>query len=494
MDYSNEILLRGSIYRRTSGKAFLAFDEGQLASCDFGLIQYQKGSILAFCKISPENIGAVLPLVFSTDAAIVSFEGETQDGFLIELANIMVINRNFHSTSGEPVEIGFVLIASEAHFVATQTDSKISFLQIRFPLANLDLPPTPPIQYANPLGVVSTSSVARLILDDTTLYMEATENASTILQELKYTKGVAVTATAFTFCNPNEYTKVDNLLCSLNTVLTFLQGTRINRLGYDVLTPHNEIIESRWYDAVTRPYSDSTLINRLLSKDVKLRMGHDLWVQSVQSMFAEFIAKDKDWDMTELIYAFTDAATEGDYLELRGLKICGCMEVLRARFLDLNKKTYLTEKSKFDAILPELQGRVIELLHEMLPNLDESTYTAMSKHLSGLNYFPFRRALRQFCKEVSLQATKPTNKETKNATDTTLGAFVAVRNALVHYGRFAIPRESTEEWTDERCSTARWRQYQFIERLNAGMLAALLGWMRIKPETKMPDAPDFWEE
>jgi hypothetical protein len=422
----------------------------------------------------------------------VAFEGNTEDDFSVQLSGTMVVDSNIRSTTGQPVEIGFVLIASQAYFKRIKEIHQTSFLQVRFSLVNLELPPTPPIVYSDPDGNTHTNSVIKIVEEGTPFYLEANPGSSAVLKELQYTKGIAVTATAFTFCtNREELSSINSVLSALNIVLTFMQGTYINRLGCDVVTAHGVVAESYWNDAVTRPYSSSTLVNRLLASTMKLRLGSQLWAQCVQKMFTEYRAKNDSWNLSELISAYIDATSEGDYLELRGLKICGCIEILRARFLALKNQTYLISSAEFEAVFPELRTKVTEVLRELLPDASQDTLQAMSGHFRGLNYSPFRRALRQYCKEMTYQVTRPTNKETRLATDAALSAFISTRNALVHYGRFAVPDEPNGDWAEERIRSARCRQYQFVERLAAGMLASLMGWMQIKPETQMPEAPDF---
>jgi hypothetical protein len=148
----------------------------------------------------------------------------------------------------------------------------------------------------------------------------------------------------------------------------------------------------------------------------------------------------------------------------------------------------------FAAIVPELQNRMRLTLRELLPEADDSAVNSMTGHLRNINYTSFRRALKSLFRSMGLQGAGQTSREVKNATDAVIDAFITTRNALVHYGRFAVPPEPIDQWDETRIRMARWEQYQFMEKVTAGLLAAALGWKNVRPEFLLPHAPDVWEK
>lgn len=207
-----------------------------------------------------------------------------------------------------------------------------------------------------------------------------------------------------------------------------------------------------------------------------------------------FEAKNKDWNLESVIYAFLDAEPEKSYLDISGQSLAICMEMLRARYLAINSKTHTIPKADFDDVFEELKINMAEKLTELFPDADDKQIRAMTSHLRGINYYPFRRALTEMCREIGFESKQESVRATKKATDQVISSFISTRNSLIHYGSFAVPENAIERWDEGRRIEAQWQQHQSLERFVAGVLAALLDFTVYLPEPTKFNIPDLWDE
>lgn len=515
MDFEKEISLRGTVYRREHGQGRIsvamksAEDEADTADgniqqsepvrCEFDLVQFQNGDIYAFCSAHEDDVSQAMQADWLDSFGSISFEGVAENGLNVRLDQPMATSKTISSSVGKPVTVQAIFNITHAHFTQIFEENEIQtapdFWQARFPLVNLEMPPVPEHDYTDSLAGQRIGAVVAIQCGGAPFYLEEAPDANQTLKELERSKGVAVTATATTFIAArSDLDARKESLGELQAILTLMVGTRINRLGCDLLTPEGEVIESWWHNAVTRPYRGTSLLNHTLPGDYKMQYGAELFSRSAETMLARLPEREEVLGIRALIYGFVDATILGNYLELRGLMISGCVEMVRARHLASTNEVNMMPAETFAAIGPELQSRMRAVLQELLPTADDAILSSMTGHLRNINYTSFRRALRTLFKSFGLQGAGDTPREVKQATEAAIGAFITTRDALVHYGRFAVPSDPIEQWDEERIRRTRWEQYQFMEKVATGLLAAALGWKDVRPEFVLPPAPDVWEK
>lgn len=515
MDFEKEISLRGAVYRQARGQGRIsivapaAHDEehhedvtstsaSNPVRCQFDLVQYQNGNIYAFCSVYEDDVSQALHAHWNNQpSGTIIFVGTTESGLSVQLEKAMATTTNVHSSTGQPVTVQTIFNITHAHFTddAQATSAQTSSpWQARFWLVNLTMPPVPDHPYNDALAGQLQGAPVSIACAGSVFHLEATPDANDVLKELERTKGVAVTATATTFMASREELEArEKLLSDLHAVLTLMEGTRINDLGCDLINSQGEMVESWWHNAVTRPYRGTSLLNQTLPGDYEMSFGADLFRQSAETMMARFREREESLGIRSLIHSFVDATIMGNYLELRGLMLGGCVEMLRAHHLATKGEVHMVAPDEFAGVLPALQSRMRKVLEELLPGADDSTLSSMTGHLQNINYTSFRRALRSLFKTFGLQSVGATPREKKQATEAAISAFITTRDALVHYGRFAVPPEPIEGWDHARISRVRWRQYQFMEKVAALLLAAALDWKVVRPDVSLPSVPEIWE-
>lgn len=515
MDLEKEISLRGAVYRREHGQGRISVatrntenapdtDAGTIQQsdpvrCEFDLVQFQNGNIYAFCSTHEDDVSQAMEADWLESFGSISFDGVADNGLNVRLDQPLATSYTMSSSAGKPLTVQAIFNITHAHFTQIFHENKIqdspAFWHVRFPLVNLEMPPVPDHDYADALAGQRHSAVVAIQCGGAPFYLEAAPDANETLKELERSKGVAVTATATTFIAArSDLDARKKSLEELQAILTLLMGTRINRLGCDVLTPQDEVVESWWHCAVTRPYRGTSLLNHTLPGDYKMRYGTELFCRSAETMLSHLPEREEVLGIRSLIYGFLDATILNNYLELRGLMISGCVEVLRARYLASTDEVNMVPAETFVAIVPELQSRMRTVLQDLLPSANDAILSSMTGHLRNINYTSFRRALRSLFKSFELQGAGNTPREVKQATEAAISAFITTRDALVHYGNFAVPSDPIDGWDEERIRETRWEQYQFIEKVAAGLLAAALGWKDVRPEFVLPPAPDVWQD
>ncbi len=484
----------GKIIRSHRGRGCIHANNGALLRCSFHLVQYADGDIRVFCPVSINDTGRLRPQNgMGLDLNMVdensTFEGTTREGLRVELRGFIVTKRSLHSTAGKPVEIGFVLDPTHAELTRDTTEPPS---HIRFQLVNFDFITIPGARIVHPSGMSCDDPVLPVTCNGRAMFLQNSSGRD-VVKQLEANNGVDVTCEALAFLSAlEEVEAIEKDISLLCVLLTLLQGTRINWVNYDVMGASGEIVSSVCQNAVTRPFSSNTILNRVDPAPFHQRYGGQYLQDLIERMCPRLIELEEAWELRGLINTYNDAVSEQDFVELRGLKIGGCMEILRARFLALKDEVHLVRPhSKFLKVVPELKKRVLKDLKELLPDEDSENLKMMINHLQGANYYPFRRALRGLLEEIGLKGGGTTPKEVKKATEAAISAFISIRDQLVHTGEFLVPTEADGEagWSQERILSARWNQLQFMERFVGCVLVSLLGW----PQT-LPAPPDMLAE
>lgn len=129
---------------------------------------------------------------------------------------------------------------------------------------------------------------------------------------------------------------------------------------------------------------------------------------------------------------YLDAKAEGDFLQVRGLKLVAAVEMLRAELHQLvSHRSSILSPETFDKVKTALRKAIKAELSgpEMAPKRG-----ILYGNLSGLNRVPFAEELEGICDRVGFDAS-----------DSEVRQFVASRNKLVHEGRFYCERASERE-------------------------------------------------
>ena len=138
--------------------------------------------------------------------------------------------------------------------------------------------------------------------------------------------------------------------------------------------------------------------------------------------------------MRNVIDSYLDAKSEGDFLEMRGVKLAVAVEMLKASFIEATgHPEYMMDPEEFALLLPDLKAA---LKSSVGAALNSPQRRCAYGHLQSLNRLQFREVLKPLCDFLGLEVN-----------DEDLSLFVKSRNNLIHHGRFTSDRRYKLEGT-----------------------------------------------
>ena len=239
--------------------------------------------------------------------------------------------------------------------------------------------------------------------------------------------------------------EIDELIGMVEDVcllLTLACGCRVNWLFYDVTDLSGASLRSHHRDAITKPFGTLRLISSEPPEDI---------ASFLERSYPIYKSEFDRWELNKAIEAYNDAKIETDYLEFRALKLVVVMEHLRGRYAKEQGKVNVFPQETFDARLVVLKETVKKSVQQWLPEAAAAQIEMLTNSVEGMNWYPFRRAIKEMYCEVGLQVSSRDR-----------GRFVDIRNELVHRMDFPGNRDSD------------WRHYQFLMNLIGKTLLAIL--------------------
>jgi hypothetical protein len=128
---------------------------------------------------------------------------------------------------------------------------------------------------------------------------------------------------------------------------------------------------------------------------------------------------------------YLDAKAEGDFLQVRALKLVVAVEMLKAGYLDrIGSSGLVLDEDDFESRLPRLKTAIKPALDGLTSKQRKNVYG----NLRGLNRVAFASQLQLLCDAIRMPL-EPGD----------LGRFVASRNKLVHEGHFYCEKSTERE-------------------------------------------------
>ncbi len=288
----------------------------------------------------------------------------------------------------------------------------------------------------------------QLQLGDEKVILYPVADYHTLMPSVRALRGIDVTYQAVMRISslddlPQTQERVD-ALCRL---LTLVRGTLITWISFKVVSDSDEFVISTHRESFTRNFG---LMDLIPGSD------KDSLVSFIETGFLKLPESKEVWDIDRIILAYIDSKAEQVVMEARGLQLAVCMEILRAKYLEGHDKTYILPGNVFKRALRKIKSAVKDVLTHDVTNITEGQMEMMVDHLTGLNYYSFRAALRDMVVEVAMYGTEDERERDINK-------FLLMRNDLVHKGSFPSTHEDAYE------------QYQFMDVFIGRFLLATLG-------------------
>ena len=379
----------GLVHASYSGSGMLRGRRGEEEPCSFHVFQLRDGLVIALSEVR----GSALSRVFALNGAE-SLVGTTADGQAFTASGLFETPYLPPLTSSES-SIYRAHICQEINVGEPLPDS--SSRSSCFAVTNLKLATLLPIKHPSAQGQV------RRIGD----YADR-------VRRLKFTKAVDVTAELdVESTDPEVRIQVAQDVCQL---LSLAQGGRlqwISRVDYS-----HSGAAMHWYHAslVTKPYSGLPIIDPHERDDT---------ARFLEAALPTYLDRKEPWGLANgPLDAYLDAKAEGDFLQLRGLKLAVALEMLKSALIGAEKvPEFVRPRSEFAEMIPDLKSAVRGVLSQC--GWQSSDRAISYENLQGLNRVPFRRLVKSLCSAVGLCLSEPD-----------LRLFVKCRNSLVHRGLF----------------------------------------------------------
>ena len=269
--------------------------------------------------------------------------------------------------------------------------------------------------YTTPAGHPGWRRRIRLRLGEFDVVVEHHPDTEAVLEELKITRGIAVTAEAILTATPDQVAAADEVMRRLCHLLTLGQGETVSWIYRDSVDADGQIVATFCSNAITKPYAAShTLID-----------DNDLCA-FVQATFGAWEDAEARWEIRNAILAYTDAKIEIDYLESRALKMAVVIEHLKRVYLERTKREFTIPTDVFMAKVADLRSRVMAVLKELYAGQSGEALSNVLAGLRGLNRTSFKSALKGVAAELRLAPDKKS-----------LDRLVLIRNQIVHTMQFS---------------------------------------------------------
>ncbi len=340
---------------------------------------------------------------------------------------------------------------------------------LRYGLTNLDLRGNEGYREDYPDGGFYLGRQSHFEIDGFDVVIRPFRNSQELLDEIKATRSIGVTAEATVVAGLDQRPEVDELIHRLSLLLGLGLGRGIAWTYREALDENGRVVEALHADAITKPWNSSELVPTA---------GMERFVAASYSTFR---AAYERWGLRNAILAYTDAKLETDFLESRALKTVVVMEFLRESYLRNVGSEFLIAEGEFNARLGELRTRMLPILQELFqpkqrdgePSAEKQSaeeqevlraaIEAVLRNVRGLNRPSFRRTLSAVCVDIGLQVSSKDR-----------ARFVEIRDSLVHRMTF-LPGEEP------------YRQYTFVSMMIGKILLGILGWQEYRDWVNDPN-------
>jgi len=408
-------------------KGYLVKLDDDQISANIHLEQKDCGCIYANCLITDNG-----PL--NPNIKIKEIKGSL-DCYEIKANPIMVREINLNSSG----EMKCTIACKDVVFKKNILEN--TKVQYRFKITNFKFIGNQPYK----VNETSTQAELKISINGIDIIIRPVSSYNKIIKDIEYTHNVAVTADLLIEGNienkDNTIQIVDNI-CSL---LSLAKGTKINWISYTIENNNGEVLKKYYSNRVTKSYSTLRLISYENPNDLK---------KYLESTYINYIDKINDWKFNIIIEEFIDAVKEGDYLELRGLKLAATMEFILGKYKSLNDCEFYIPKDEYNE--KKIDSKIKKALKCKLSDiLTNKQIGSLSKGTKGLNRLIFKDSLIKLYESLKFTLSK---EETEK-----IESFKKLRNNLVHRSDFQPFEEKNS------CNNFRF-MLAFVSKIILGLL------------------------
>lgn len=379
---------------RGRGELFLGGE--RRVGCEFVAGQLENGKTLALCATAD-----FLPDVMFGLTSPSSLKGITAEGYEFQVHQI-VSETNYLPDS---VAEGTYLALRVGHATVSRPRA-CSRRQVTFLLVNLK-------------GILAKVD---FMCDGLKFILEPVKGSRANLQRLEVLRGVLPTA-QLRVTTRASLERVINAADEVCYLLSIALGTKVQWIALTEATGAGSWLTRHHYSRVTKQYGSLHPLNTQ-----GRGVGKFLQISS-DGRFSR--AKERVGLSTATIDTYLDAKAEGDFLQVRALKLVAAVEMFKAEFVEkLAGPSWALPREEFAQMMPKFK----EAIRGLLPGSTAEQRRSINANLLGLNRIPFSTQLRELCEAVGMSLENEG-----------LSRFVASRNKLVHEGRFYCERATEEE-------------------------------------------------
>lgn len=387
----------GSSLASYSGTGHLTLASGKVVSCSFLAGQLENGKTILLCT-SPDQR---LELLFGLTTPV-RMEGVTSHGLAVE-------------TLGELSETNY--LPDPSVNTSTRLALRVGHLKVSSPRVRT----RKRLNYllSNVSGIHTTTC---LTLNKVRLELRPLDLASKNLRRVQVSRGVLPTAEleATTTVAEEHVSKNAGEICYL---LSLALGSKVQWIALTEATNAHRWIRKHHYSHVTKRYG------ALHALDPRGQEVTEFIQAAEDGRYSR--AREQSGLTNPVLDTYLDAKSEGDFLQVRALKLVIAVEMLKAEFMTLSGSSPdIVSPEAFDAVVPKLRKAV----KQALPGSTPKERAALYSNISGLNRTPFASQLQHLCSVVRMPIAAEELKR-----------FVYSRNKLVHEGRFYCERATNDE-------------------------------------------------
>jgi hypothetical protein len=395
---SRRLEIYGELLFSCSGTGELFDSEEKPWRCQFEAGQLHNGDCLILCDFTES-----IPSISLYLEPPLRFSGTTEDGRTLTTSDL--IQTNYLPET--PKDQSGTYLALHARRLDFASEEKSLAKSAIFGLSNLALRGQP-IRLPHEQGELIISPIG----------------GQTRESRLRTLKGIFVSAELEIPWQPNEESlhQVVDDICYL---LSLARGTKIQWIYRADVNEDGKILRSSQFYRVTKKYTPLSLIDYSQPEAIE---------QFLTKALPIYQSRRESWSMRNVIDSYLDAKSEGDFLEMRGVKLAVAVEMLKASFIEATgHPEYMMDPEEFALLLPDLKAA---LKSSVGAALNSPQRRCAYGHLQSLNRLQFREVLKPLCDFLGLEVN-----------DEDLSLFVKSRNNLIHHGRFTSDRRYKLEGT-----------------------------------------------
>jgi hypothetical protein len=501
-------------HRRFLGQGHLHASNGGEVGCRFVLQQAEDGDITLRCLLDsvqshqwqhrPRPDSA---LDWHRDHELLTFDLHTEGHERLE-------NFRFHASGGIAGQTKELDVAQVDLRATDSPDphhqerplSHASFFIVNYAMMGAESEATLPSGYRLRGALVALQHVGRQC------WLQPVDGHRAIIDTLKESKGIAVTAKIIVpLTSLDEWAEVEAQVDNLCAVLTLLSGNRVSWVSAEAVDTWGYKHFMRLRHAVTNPYTQHDMLNTLANQRTHVWAFTSQYVPIIERMLGHFEDAETNWNIRAAINTWHETVVSDHFPEQRAQLIAGCMEMMRARYLQHGGRATILEPDLFKAQRNAVSKELKKLLKEKFPaddawsdeqkNAHNRDLSLMYGHVQNLNYYPFNHSLQEMGRALGMMAFAPGEASAQIANrlkmlpldaahaaprlaEDSVKTFVTLRDNLTHYGVF-FGAGMSDDGSLSGSVDERWERFCFMQRFVAAFLCSALSWTQPFPAPPM---------